>query len=235
MSDKIKITWLGHAAFHVISPNGKSMLIDPWLDNPKCPQDKKNLNELDLILLTHGHFDHMGSAVELAKKFSAKVVCIHEISVWLASRGVKTAMGMNKGGAVEADGIKVTMVNAFHSSSIQDGDQMVYAGEAAGFVIRLENGFKIYHAGDTNVFGDMRLIGEIYKPDLAMLPIGGLYTMDPVEAAKAISLLGVKQVMPMHYGTFPPLTGTPDQLRENAKAIPDLKIHAIKPGEELIL
>lgn len=212
-----RITWIGHAATRIDTPAGKVIYIDPWLaGNPACPDAFKNPERIDAILLTHGHFDHVGETVELAKRHRPTIVCNHEISVWLASKGVENVVGMNKGGTVEVAGVRATMVFADHSSGIQDGDTLIYGGDPAGFVITMPDGFKIYHAGDTNVFGDMRTVGELYRPDLAILPIGGHYTMSPVEAAYALKLLEVTRVIPVHYGTFPILAGTPAQLREAA-------------------
>ena len=210
-----RFTWLGHATFLVETPGKKNLLVDPWVEgNPACPKRLKKLPKLDALLVSHGHFDHIADAVSLAKEHGCPVVCNFETACWLKGKGVTTTMEMNKGGTVEVAGVKATMVSADHSCGISDGDAIVYGGEAAGFVVTLENGFRFYHAGDTNVFGDMRLIGEIYKPDLALLPIGGLYTMGPLEASHAVRLLGVKKVIPMHFGTFPPLAGKPEELRE---------------------
>jgi L-ascorbate metabolism protein UlaG (beta-lactamase superfamily) len=225
-----QITWLGHAAFRIRSPRGKVIYVDPWLDNPKCPEGEKSVEQADVVLVTHGHFDHLGNAVDIAKKTSAKVVCNFEISVWLGSQGLESAVGMNKGGTVDLDGIRVTMVHAEHSSGISDGDRIVDGGTAGGFVVELEDGLKLYHAGDTTVFGDMRLIGELYGPELALLPIGGFYTMGPREAATAVRLLGVKRVIPMHYGTFPVLAGTPEELRELLRGH-QAEIVVLQPGE----
>jgi len=209
------VTWIGHAATRIDTPAGKAIYIDPWLQqNPACPEALKHPERVDAILLTHGHFDHLGDTLELARRHHPTIVCNHEIAVWLASKGVEGVIGMNKGGTVEAAGLQVTMVSADHSSGIQDGDQLIYGGEAAGFVLTLPDGFRLYHAGDTNVFGDMRIVAELYRPDLALLPIGGHYVMSPVEAAHAVRLLGVPRVIPIHYGTFPILAGTPAQLRQ---------------------
>jgi L-ascorbate metabolism protein UlaG (beta-lactamase superfamily) len=230
----VAITWLGHATFLIQTPGGKTLLIDPFLaQNPSCPENLKRVDRCDIMLLTHGHGDHVADAVSIARRTGAQVVGIVELMNWLSGKGVKNTIGMNRGGTLHLGEIAVTMVNAFHSSSIQDGDRLIYAGEAAGFVVRFENGFTLYDAGDTSVFGDMALIGEIYQPELAMLPIGDHYTMGPREAAKAIRLLGVKHVLPMHYGTFPVLTGTPAALRELTRDISGLTLHDLKPGETL--
>ena len=227
------ITWYGHSTFKVVSPKGKHVLIDPWVaGNPACPAHLKQVDRIDLMLITHGHFDHMADAVALAQAHNPTVVAIYEIAAYLEGRGVKNTRPMNMGGTQEIDGIAVTMVQAFHSSGVQDeGGRIVYGGEPAGYVVRLENGFTLYHAGDTQVFGDMRIIAELYKPQLCFLPIGDLFTMAPREAAYACTLLKPKWVIPMHYGTFPPLTGTPARLKALTKGIKGLKIIEMKPGD----
>jgi L-ascorbate metabolism protein UlaG (beta-lactamase superfamily) len=223
----VSVTWLGHASFRLDSPGGKRIYVDPWLGNPKCPDSEKEPERIDVIALTHGHGDHVGDTVELSKKFSPEIVALVELKGWLGNQGAEVGEmpGPNKGGTVEAAGVKFTLVNAFHSSASDDGD---YLGEAAGLVIELENGTKLYFAGDTCVFGDMQLIGRIYSPDVAILPIGGHFTMDPREAAVALELLGTKRCIPCHYGTFPLLAGTPDELREQA---PDVELIELQPGE----
>ncbi|MEO5965423.1 MAG: metal-dependent hydrolase [Candidatus Limnocylindrales bacterium] len=212
-------TWLGHAAVEVISPGGKTILFDPWLGNPKSPRSAETQQALDLLLVTHGHSDHMGDAISLAARLRPAWPCIHEMSLWLARRlpwGNEQVTGMNKGGTVEAAGLRVTMTGADHSAGDWNAgaETTLYLGEPAGFVVELENGFRIYHAGDTQAFGDMAIIRELFRPDLAMLPIGGHYTMDPVGAALATELLGVRHVLPIHWGTFPALSGTPAQLQD---------------------
>ncbi|HEV2304550.1 MAG TPA: metal-dependent hydrolase [Candidatus Acidoferrales bacterium] len=229
-----RITWLGHATFKITLANGKVVLLEGWVDgNPACPKDAKKLDRVDTILLTHGHSDHLGDAISIAKKFKSQVFAIFETAAWLESKGVKNVTGMGKGGTVKAGEIEATMVHAIHSNSIHDGDKMTYGGEPAGYIVRLPGGLTIYHAGDTAVFGDMKLIGELYAPEVAMLPIGDFYTMGPREAAHAIRLLNVKHVIPMHYATFPVLTGTPEELKKLTQDIAGLEIHAIKPGESL--
>jgi L-ascorbate metabolism protein UlaG (beta-lactamase superfamily) len=223
----VPLTWLGHASFRVDSPGGKRIYVDPFLSNPKCPDSEKEPERIDVIALTHGHSDHVGETVELSKKFKPEIVALVELKGWLGDQGVEVGEmpGPNKGGTVEAAGVKFTVVNAFHSSASDDGQ---YLGEAAGLVLGFENGTTIYFAGDTCVFGDMQLIGRIYSPDVAVLPIGGHFTMDPREAAVALELLGTKRCIPCHYGTFPLLAGTPDELREQA---PGVEVIALEPGE----
>lgn len=227
----IKITWLGHATFRVETPGGKIILIDPWvMGNPACPTTERTVKKVDVMLCTHGHFDHIGDAVEIAKKHNPKVVGIPELCGWLGKKGVKQTAEMNKGGTQTVEDIKVTMVHADHSCGIKDGDELVYGGEACGYVVEFSNGMKIYHAGDTNVFGDMKIIRELYAPEIAMIPIGDHYTMGPREAAFACNLLKPKTVIPMHFGTFPPLVGRPSDLK---KLVPDVEIREMKPGETI--
>jgi L-ascorbate metabolism protein UlaG (beta-lactamase superfamily) len=213
------LTWLGHAAVEVHTPGGKVILFDPWLGNPKSPKSADQVDRCDVLLVTHGHGDHMGDAIPLASRLRPAWPCIHEMSLWLSRRlpgGSDQLTGMNKGGTVEVAGLRVSMVPADHSAGDWNAaaESTLYLGEPAGFVVELENGFRIYHAGDTAVFGDMALIRDLFRPDLAMLPIGGHFTMDPVGAALAAELLGVTHVLPIHWGTFPLLAGTPAQLAD---------------------
>lgn len=226
------LTWLGHASFRLDTPGGKRVYVDPWLNgNPKCPEAELEPERIDLIAVTHGHGDHVGDTVALAQKFDCPVVALVELRGWLAGQGLSEDMTQapNKGGTAHAAGIKITLTDANHSSSSEDG---AYTGEPAGLVLELEDGFKIYFAGDTNVFGDMALIRRIYEPDVAVLPIGDHFTMGPREAAVALELLGVKRCVPCHYGTFPLLTGTPEELRGLA---PDVEVLAPEPGETIEL
>ncbi|MFZ0214185.1 MAG: metal-dependent hydrolase [Candidatus Acidiferrales bacterium] len=229
-----KLTWLGHAAFKITTASGKVILVDPWIaTNPMCPAEMKTIERVDTMLITHGHFDHIADAVELGKKFQPQIVGIYETCAWLESKGVKNTSGMNKGGTQKVGEIEVTMTHAVHSCGIEDDGKIIYGGEACGYVIRLPGGMTIYHAGDTAVFSDMKLIAELYKPELVMLPIGDFYTMGPREAALAIRLLGAMHVVPMHFGTFPALTGTPAELKKLTQDISGLEIHALKPGESV--
>ena len=227
------LTWLGHAAFRLDSPGGKRIYVDPFLNgNPKCPENELQPERVDAILLTHGHGDHVGDTVDLAKRFGCAVVAPVELRDWLTSKqGVEMdgPHDPNKGGTVDLDGVKVTLTHAQHSSS---SDDLEYLGEPCGLVVEVEDGFKLYFAGDTNAFGDMALIARLYAPNVAVLPIGGHYTMDPREAAVALELLGVERCVPCHYGTFPVLAGTPEQLRELA---PDVEVLAPAPGETIEL
>jgi L-ascorbate metabolism protein UlaG (beta-lactamase superfamily) len=227
----LSITWLGHATFLLQSPGGKRIILDPWVTgNPTSPESAKKLGQLDLMLITHGHADHTGDAVAIGRSSGAQVVAPYEVSVWLQQKGLKNVTGMNPGGTLKVLGLSITMVPAVHSSSIEEDGKIIYLGVATGYVITFEDGLTIYFAGDTSIFGDMRLIGEIYSPSIAFLPIGDLYTMGPEQAAKACELLGVRQVVPMHYGTFPALTGTPERLRELV-TLRGVQVLELKPGE----
>ncbi|HEY7019116.1 MAG TPA: metal-dependent hydrolase [Gaiellaceae bacterium] len=227
----VSVTWLGHGSFRVDSPEGKRIYLDPWLGNPKCPDGEKQPERIDVIALTHGHNDHVGETVELSKQFLPEIVAMIELKTWLGEQGapVGEMPGPNKGGTVEVAGVKFTLVNAFHSSAAGDG---TYLGEAAGIVMELGNGTKIYFAGDTCVFGDMQLIRHLWEPDYAVLPIGDHYTMGPREAAIAIDMLGNPRVVPCHWGTFPILRGTPEQLQEEA---PNATIVRMEPGDTIEL
>lgn len=227
----VALTWLGHGSYRIDSPGGKRIYFDPWLENPKCPESEREPERVDVMALSHGHGDHIGSAVELGQRHAPTVVAIFELANWLEAKGVENAaaLGMNKGGTVEAEGIKFHMTHALHSGGfIADGDQITYLGDPAGYVIEFENGTKVYAAGDTALFGDMELIGRYLEPEVAILPIGDHFTMGPRQAAAALELLGCRRCIPVHWGTFPLLTGTPEQLREHA---PGVEVLALEPGE----
>jgi len=229
-SAAFSFTWLGHATFLFQSPGGRRIVLDPWITgNPASPDAAKKLGNFDLMLLTHGHQDHTGDAVALARSSGAHVVAPYELSVWLQGKGLQRVTGMNPGGTLSMLGLSMTMVPAVHSSSVTEEGRTLYLGVATGYVIRFENELTVYFAGDTCLFGDMRLIGEMYRPAIGFLPIGDLFTMGPEQAAKACELLGIRQIVPMHYGTFPALTGTPDRLRE---LVPKgVEVLELKPGE----
>jgi len=227
------LTWLGHAAFRIESDRGKRIYVDPFLQgNPKTPEGEKSPERVDVIAVTHGHSDHAGEVPDLSKRFpEAQVVAQVEVKGWLEGQGANVGdlPGINKGGSQEIDGVRFTMTNAFHSSSAADG---TYLGESCGIVIRLEDGKSVYFAGDTCVFGDMALIARLYRPDVAVLPIGDWFTMGPEEAAVALELLGNPRCVPCHFGTFPLLSGTPDRLAELA---PSAQVERLQPGESIEL
>lgn len=225
-----KITWLGHATVLIETAKGTNLLIDPFISgNPKYPKEFKLPEKIHYVLLTHGHGDHISDAVPVAKKHGSTVVAIYELSAYIAGKGVGDTIGMNLGGSVQLGDVLATMVDAKHSAAAQDEKGVHYVGVATGFVLAVEGGPVLYHAGDTCVFGDMKLIAQLYHPEIAMLPIGGFYTMDPKEAALAAALLEPKQILPIHFGTFPPLKGTPEQLASLVPA--GVKVVHWTPGE----
>ena len=232
----VTITFLGHACFKLISPHGTNVLIDPWVkDNPQAPKGAENVEQLHYLLVSHGHGDHLGDTIELAKKNDATVISMPEIAHYLIQKGLnpEKVVGMNKGGSLTVADIRITMVHALHSSSMVEGNQIIYGGEAAGFIIRFDNGFTVYHAGDTAVFGDMKIINDLYKPELAFLPIGSHYVMGPEEAVYACKLLKPQYVIPMHYGTFPVLSGSPEKFLALMKKFPEVKVLVMMPGETI--
>jgi L-ascorbate metabolism protein UlaG (beta-lactamase superfamily) len=224
------LTWLGHSTFRLDTAGGKRIYIDPFLNgNPKCPENEVTPERVDMIALTHAHGDHLGDTVELAKQHGATVVAPVELADWLQIKHeLQNVRDPNKGGTVDVDGVKFTLTNAHHSSS---NDSLEYMGEPVGIVVTTEDGKKVYFAGDTCVFGDMQLIGRLYSPEVAVLPIGDHYTMGPKEASLAVELLGVKRVVPCHWGTFPALTGTPDQL----EVASDVTVEKIEPGDSVTI
>ena len=226
----MRITWLGHGTFQFELPSGQVILMDPWTEgNPAYPQGFE-ITRVDTICITHGHFDHIHDAVPLAQRFSPEVVAIFETCHWLESKGVKNTRAMNKGGSQKVGDVTVTMTHAVHSCGIIDDGKIIYGGEAAGYVMQFPDGRALYFSGDTNVFTDMHLIEQLYHPELAFLPIGDLFTMSPREAALACKLIKARKIIPMHFGTFPALTGRPDQLSEIVGNF-ETEVWALEPGK----
>jgi L-ascorbate metabolism protein UlaG (beta-lactamase superfamily) len=226
----IQITWLGHATFQIQFESGEVLLLDPWIEgNPAFPKEHK-IDKVDAIAISHAHYDHSNDVLPLAKQHSPKIVAIFETASWLEKKGAKNTVGINKGGTADLGFVKLTMTHALHSCSIKDGDNLLYGGEAAGYILTLKDGRKAYFAGDTTVFSDMSLLKEIYQPELAFLPIGDFYTMGPHEAAHAARLVGAKTVIPMHYGTFPALTGRPEDLAKRVEK-DGIKVWSFEKGK----
>ncbi|HYT66868.1 MAG TPA: metal-dependent hydrolase [Vicinamibacterales bacterium] len=226
----LSITWFGHATFVLGTPGGRRIAFDPWLTgNPKAPAGAK-IDKADVICVSHGHSDHTGDVVAVARATGATIVAVFELANYFQGKGLKDVIGMGIGGTVDVKGLKVSMTPAVHTSSIEEDGKVHYVGLAAGFVVRLEDDRAIYFAGDTALFGDMRLIRELHAPEIAFLPIGDYYTMSPAAAALACEMLGVRQVVPMHYGTFPALTGSPDVLKRLVDPM-GIDVLVLKPGE----
>jgi L-ascorbate metabolism protein UlaG (beta-lactamase superfamily) len=228
---RLSITWYGHATFVITTPGGKRIVTDPWLEgNPSCPPNMKKITQADVILLSHGHSDHTGDIVSVSRATNAPIIAVYELALWLERKGLSHVQGMGIGGTINVAGLEISMVPAIHTSSVVEHDVTVYLGQAAGFVVKMENDQSFYFAGDTAIFGDMRLIAELHKPDIAFLPIGDHFTMGPDAAALAARMLGVRQVVPMHFGTFPVLTGRPDRLTKLVEAH-GITVLELKPGE----
>lgn len=228
------IQWLGHASFYIRTARGTSILIDPWIEsNPSCPRDWQAPDKVDLVLCTHGHGDHIGDALNIEKKYHPTFVAIYELAGWLQSKGVGKTEAMNLGGSFRFQDVNVAMVEAKHSSGIEDAGGFIYAGEPAGYVLQVDGEPAIYHSGDTALFSDMQLVRELYAPEVACLPIGDHFTMDPKAAAMAARFVGCNKVIPIHYGTFPVLTGTPADLKRHLQGS-GIEVLAIQPGETLV-
>jgi L-ascorbate metabolism protein UlaG (beta-lactamase superfamily) len=233
------ITWLGHATFHIVTPEGNRVLVDAWVDtNPSCPDEwkPKARENLDAIFLTHGHFDHVNDLADIAKATNPTIVCQYDLTPWLQNKGIAEdkIVGFNKGGTVEVAGIQATMTAAQHSSTLYENEQIIPMGDAAGYILRFSNNFTIYVTGDTSVTYDMLIMGDLYQPDLAILPIGDYFTMDPRQAAYALKLIRARYAIGQHWGTFPILTGTPEALTEACKEFNvDTQVIPLKPGESV--
>lgn len=228
---KLSITWYGHSTFVITTPGGKRIVTDPWLEgNPMCPPSMKKIDAADVILVSHGHSDHTGDVVAVSRATNAPIVAVYELAQWFERKGLGNLQRMNIGGTVTVAGLSVTMVPAIHTSSVVENETPMYLGSPAGFVVRMENEQTFYFAGDTALFGDMRLIAEMHAPQIAFLPIGDHFTMGPEAASLAARMLGVRQVVPMHYGTFPVLTGTPERLKRLLDPL-GIDVLTLKPGE----
>lgn len=232
-----RFTWCGHSTFRIETGEDKVIYIDPYLSaNPACPSELQKVERCDIIALTHGHADHLGDTIEIYNEHRPKIVAIFDLCWVLGKHGVapEDCVGMNIGGTVDVGGVKFMQTPATHSGSMDDGGEQVYGGDPTGYVIELEDGFRFYHSGDTWVMADMEFIAKLFKPEVAMLPIGGHFTMDPVAAALAAKMTGVKRVVPMHYGTFPVLTGEPEHLAKELEGT-GIEVLAVEVGQEFTL
>ena len=248
---KTEVLWLGQATTRITTPTGKVIVIDPWLtSNPKTPASFKALEALgkvDLILVTHAHFDHFADAPALAKMHKVPVFGPAGLNQSIIALGIlppELSLRFGKGGSIlpfGPEGVKITAVHAEHSSElawtnpVSNKEEVHVGGEPVGFILEMENGFKIWHMGDTAVFGDMRLIGEMYRPDLVMIPIGGHFVMNPVDAAMAVrDMIKPKFALPIHYGTTPQLRGTPAEFNAALGTAPGAaRMLVLEPGQKV--
>lgn len=231
----LEITFIGHASFRIKTPEHKVIFLDAWLrDNPAAPENLKTIERADVFLITHGHRDHLDSELpEIVKRTGATVVTSQPVQQYLQTKGVEKFEMLQYGGTIEVAGVKVTMTSGFHFSNVNTPEGPAYPHQSVGFVIEVSSGFRIYHAGDTGLFGDMKLIGELYHPDISMLPIGDRAIMGPLQASYAARFLDTKCVVPIHYGTFPMLTGTAEEFQRLLEDAPQIKVRVMKPGESL--
>ncbi len=228
-----QLTFLGHASFKLTLADGRVILIDPWLqDNPACPAAEKTQSRCDIIALTHAHADHCADVPALVKQHKPHVVAIYELANLLATRAPEAEyVGMSIGGTVDVQGVQFSMTRAFHSSGYQEGDDILYAGMPAGFVVTAPGLAKVYHAGDTDVFSDMQFIQQLHSPEIVLLPIGDHFTMGPRAAAIAARFFTPQAIVPIHHGTFPLLTGTPEALRAELGAPLADRVMVLAPGQ----
>jgi L-ascorbate metabolism protein UlaG (beta-lactamase superfamily) len=227
------MTFLGHATFRLTTPEGREAIVDPWTHhNPLCPPALRDVGRIDLALVTHGHHDHVGDLFTIAREVGPRIAAVAELGHWMLRRGLHRVQTMNLGGVLQLDDVEVVMTPAAHSSSIDDEPE-VNAGVAAGFVLGFSDGLRVYHAGDTAAFSGMALVGEVHRPDVALLPMGDHHTMGPGEAAAATRLLGVRRVVPMHYGIEPGSDDVPERFRSalDRLGLEDVEVITMRPGD----